>query len=141
MGFEDFKQKRKERLNDPELQKAHEEEWERVKESFSQMGSQAKIASIGLMYHVFCAVGKGTVGLIAGAVLAGKGSHGKKEKKDKEHKKERGEKRKSHHTETLGWQAFEHVWSEAEEVGRLVGRILYAAGRTTKYGARRALAI
>ncbi len=141
MGFEDFKQKRKERLNDPELQRAHEEEWERVKESFSQMGSQAKITSIGLIYHSVCAIGKGAVGLISGAVLSGKGSHGKKEKKNKEHKKEGKEERKSHHRETLGWQALEHAWDGGVELVKLVWRILDAAGRTTKYGARRALAI
>jgi hypothetical protein len=142
MGFEDFAKKRKERLDDPELKKAHEEEWERVRESFGHMSDQAKTTCIGIIYHSLSIIGK-TMMLIGGAGHTKGSAHEKSEKGKKEHEKDKkkASKHGAGHAETLGWQALEHGYDGMAQIVKLVTRIVVSSGRAAKYGVRRAAAI
>ena len=126
MGLDKLLRERRDRLNDPAIQAKHAEEWKRVEKSFGNLGDQTKETATGLIYHSLMALSKAMIGLAG----LGHGSHGK-DKKDK----------KSKHGGEKGKEAIGHGVEVATTLLVLVGRILMTAGRTTKYGVRKGLAI
>ena len=112
MGIEKlWKNTRTERAMDSEVQKALEEEWKRVRESWGRAGNQTKEACTTLIYNT-------TVGIFAGA--------------------RNGKQKKSF--DPAG-NVLEGAVDSTGETLALVGRILLATGRTTKWGIRNSLKI
>jgi hypothetical protein len=122
MGMEKlFTKSRAERLIDPDVQDGLDEEWERVKRSFGRLGAQTKDTCASILYNLVIKLPVATVATLLTT------DHGKK-----------GAKK---HGTTHGEKAVNSLVDAGASALALVGRILLATGRATKYGIRRGLAI
>ena len=106
---------RADRLTDPDIQRNLNEEWTRTRESFGNLGNQTKATCTSILYNTLVRPITST----ARAITTGQ-----------------GEKTKQGLPGTVSGGV-----ESAEQLFKLVGRVLMATGRVAKYGVRRALVI